>query len=497
MYYINIFKKIVFFCLILPFCFAQELTKNIHYQTEIGTYLSTSGQTPFWLRSNQYGIVPLSSQFITLRGSAHKDYDSITNTENKLKRFSYGYGLNAVVNVGKINQLLLPEAYLKVRFGAFEFYGGRRKEIVGLVDTLLTSGSYIWSGNALPIPKIQISIPNYTSIIGHGLISIKGGYAHGWFGNQIMVKDYYLHQKWLYSRIGKPNWKIKFYAGFNHQVQWGGRPIKPFIETQTGNLISKFPTGLETYLKVISGISLNTIINTPDIPTNEAWNRAGNHLGSIDLGTEISFKKVNLLMYRQSIYDDGSLFYLNNISDGLFGIALSRNKTKNGTFKILFEYLSTKNQGGSAGGGEQSISELRGRDDYFNNSLYSDGWAYNTNVIGTPAMIPLKQIKSGLISSNDIKNVPETFIANNRFQLFHLGMAGTILDTSFYLKWANSKNFGYFATPFTNIACQNSFLLSFSKSSINHITYKMALTGDIGQLFNNNLGFQINVLKSW
>ncbi|MFY7910742.1 MAG: hypothetical protein ACOVO2_14345, partial [Emticicia sp.] len=161
---------------------SQSLTSNIKYQLETGTYLSSSGTTPFWLRSNQYGIVPLESQFATFRGSAHKEYDSTRNINQKLKKIGVGYGAWAVANVGKVNQLLLPEAYIKARYGVFEFYGGRRREIVGLVDTTLTSGSYIWSGNALPLPKLQISIPNYVSIIGKGLISIKGAYAHGWFG---------------------------------------------------------------------------------------------------------------------------------------------------------------------------------------------------------------------------------------------------------------------------------------------------------------------------
>jgi hypothetical protein len=193
--------------------FAQTLLSNTKYQLETGTYLSTSGVTPFWLRSNQYGIVPLSSPMLTFRGSAHKEYDSTKNENQKLKKLDIGYGFWGVANVGKQSAFLLPEAYLKVRYGAFEFYGGRRREIMGLVDTALSSGSYIWSGNSLPMPKIQISVPNYKQI-GKSSIFIKGGINHGWFGDQSYVKSYYLHQKWLYGRIGKENAKFKFYAGF-------------------------------------------------------------------------------------------------------------------------------------------------------------------------------------------------------------------------------------------------------------------------------------------
>ncbi|KAF4530856.1 hypothetical protein B566_EDAN018889, partial [Ephemera danica] len=58
----------------------------------------------------------------------------------------------------------IQEAYAKAKWKAFELYAGRRKEIQGLVDTTLTSGSYIWSGNTLPMPKIDLSIQNYTSL---------------------------------------------------------------------------------------------------------------------------------------------------------------------------------------------------------------------------------------------------------------------------------------------------------------------------------------------
>jgi hypothetical protein len=38
-------------------CFSQTtLLSNTKYQLETGTYLSTSGITPFWLRSNQLNI---------------------------------------------------------------------------------------------------------------------------------------------------------------------------------------------------------------------------------------------------------------------------------------------------------------------------------------------------------------------------------------------------------------------------------------------------------
>jgi hypothetical protein len=477
-------------------CFSQAILTNVKYQLESGVYLSNSNQTPFWLRSNQYGIVPLESQFITMRGSAHKEYDSTKNIQGLQKRFSYGYGINTVINIGKANQILLPEAYIKIRYGALELYGGRRKEIFGLTDTLLSSGSYIWSGNSLPVPKLQISIPNYTSIFGQDLFAIKGGYAHGWFGSQGDVKNYYLHQKWLYGKIGKPHWKIKFYGGFNHQVQWGGYPIKPYIETATGKLIDNFGNDFKTYIKVVTGVSLNANEKGADltgVPLNEAWNRAGNHLGSVDIGTEVNLRSYDLFFYRQSVYEDGSLFYLNNITDGLIGISIKRKDKKEGITKVSFEHLNTTSQGGPTGSGN-TIPQLRGGDNYFNNGTYNNGWNYNGFNMGTPLITPLNKTKNSLIDKNLFTNVPNSYIVNNRVQGYSLSFIGKFQKIDFYTKLLWTHNLGIYGAPF--LAKQFSFLQQTSYQLPNY-TFITSLAIDRGKLHLNNLGCYIGIRRTF
>ena len=489
-----IFRLSIFFlCLYGEMCFSQTIFSKVKYQLESGIYLSTSANTPFWLRSNHYGIVPLESQFFTLRGAAHKEYDSTKNEQSKLKKFGYGYGASFAANVGKKSNLFLPEAYLKVRYGAFEVYGGRRREIFGLVDTTLTSGSYIWSGNALPVPKLQISVPNYTPIIGHGIVSLKGGYAHGWFGSQEDVKNYYLHQKWIYGRIGKPNWKIKFYSGFNHQVQWGGYPIKPYIEKKTGRLITNYGNDFKTYLNVITGISLNTKggLTLDGVPLNEAWNRSGNHLGTIDFASEINFKNFNVFIYRQSIYEDGSLFYLNNISDGLFGFSLTRKNIQRGIIKICFEYLNTKGQGGNRY--IDDIPQLRGIDNYFNNGIYTNAWTNEKNVLGTPLMIPLDQINNGLISKYIFSDIPDSYIINNRIQGYNISISGRVQKLNFTTKVLWSHNLGIYGTPFS--ANQFSFLQQINYQ-LPKYTLVSSLSVDKGDLYANNLGCYFGIRRT-
>jgi len=480
-------KFLIYFFIILVSVntsFAQTFFSKTKYQLETGTYLSTSGITPFWLRSNQYGIVPLSSPILTFRGSAHKEYDSTKNENQKLKKFGYGYSFWGVANIGKQSRLLLPEAYLKVRYGAFEIYGGRRREVIGLVDTTLTSGSYIWAGNALPMPKLQISIPNYTSIIGHGLISIKGAFAHGWFDNDRPITKYgKLHQKSFYTRIGKNSWKIRMYAGFNHNVQWGGE--SPFY-----SINGKLPDGFKNYINAVTG-KRGAITNSPQTSDFDA-NRVGNHLGTIDIGMDIKINNTKVFLYRQSIYEDGSLFYLNNITDGLNGISIKFNNTQF-IKKIGFEYLNTKNQGGNVFAfSDDAPAELRGKDSYFSNSQFADGWTYKNNIIGTPF---IQNYNLNFKASNELKDF---FIENNRIKLFNVSALGSFSkDLFFSLRNSFSINYGTYINPTDEPLQQISTLLSVSKSNFyfKNITFNLNLSFDTGNLYTSSFGTYIRIIK--
>ena len=485
----KLFYKTVFLIFLCPSLFGQKIFKNLKYQTSGSVYFSNSGETPFWQRSNQYGVIPLKNPGLNLEGGLHKEYDSTYSSDNRLNKFSVAYGINAVANLGRTNQILLPAAYIKVRFGVFEFYGGRRKEIIGLIDTTMSSGSYIWSGNALPIPKIQISIPNYTPILGKGLLSIKGAFVHSWFDNGF-VKDFYLHQKWLYTRIGKPNWKVKVYAGFNHQVQWGGRNTVPQYDPN-GLVIDKLPSGLDAYLHVISGISVNKGDNGVDTgrPLNEEWNRIGNHLGTVDIGTEIDFTHFNILLYRQNIYEDGSLFYLNNIQDGLLGISLKRKNVKNGLIGLIIEYLNTTSQGGETES-TNDIPQLRGRDNYLNNSTYRNGWSYkDLTPIGTPF------IPNNYTILSSLPKTPQNFTSNNRVQAVYLSLRGHYSGATWTLKYALSKNYGTYNLPYNDLI-QNTYYLSILKP-YKKFSISSSLAVDNGELFKNTLGFDFKVIRNW
>ncbi len=472
-----------------------DLKREIKYTAEVGTYLSTDGNTPFWLRANQYGTVPLTSPIVTLRGNISSDYKKAITKEDlyKLSKFDWGYGLNMVGNVGKENQFLIPEAYLKAKFGVFEIYAGRRKEIFGLVDSTLSSGSYIWSGNALPMPKIQIMNRDFVPLgITKGFLSFKGSFAHGWFENdRADVKNFYLHQKSLYFRLGKPDWKFKFYGGFNHQVQWGGVLKYPDPTNQLA-INGQVGSSFNDYLNVVTGQSLAGVGDTTKNGKNDATNRGGNHLGTIDFGFEINTNKVNILCYRQNIYEDGSLAYLSNISDGLNGISFTFKNPKNERFyinKLIIEYLNTTSQSGATGS-DNTNSRLRGRDNYFNNGVYRDGWTYSKKIIGTPFF------------TSNFESYPKTLsnilLTNNRVQAYYFGIKSTLNHTiKLETKFSYSENLGAYDFPLVKPINQFSALMNLNVPSdiLGKSNLIFSLSYDSGNLLPNTVGVYIGLRK--
>ncbi|KAA9349472.1 capsule assembly Wzi family protein [Larkinella humicola] len=478
--------------------------KEFRLFVETAFSANTAPQTPFWLRANQYGTVPATSPFGTLRGgmAANYLYDRTKPAnliKNKRRLIGWGYGLEVVGNASRKSAVLIPEAYVKGRLWGLELLVGRRKEVIGLADSTLGTGPYIGSGNAMPLPRVQLALAEYTPVgFTKGVISFRGLYAHGWFGNQGAVTHSYLHQKALYGRLGKPGWPVRFYAGFNHQVQWAGRSEVVTNENQIKN--GRFPTGFRNYLNAVTGTSLaarGDNIDTTLFSKADRGNRLGNHLGTLDIGFEISTKRFSLLLYRQSIYDDGSLFYLTNIADGLHGIRFKNNRPASYRFQIqtvLVEYLNTQSQGGAKFG---DLNKERGADNYFNHTQYIDGWSYLGRTIGTPFIPPVDDTRSELPRAQTIKNY--LFSNNNRVQVFHVGMSGTWSQRYlFQLKCSMSQNLGTYAQPFSTTLGQFSSLLVVGFPAFKRgMQARVSVASDHGALYPNSTGFQVSLRKTW
>lgn len=284
---------------------AQDST--LYYSASLSGAASTS-QTPFWLQNNQNGVIPVKGSFVAARAGIFRVYNS-----NNPRFFQWSGGAEVVGIAGRQATVFLTDAFLAGKAGPVELSIGQQKTFSGLADSTLTSGSLALSENYRPYPKVQLSTPRFVNIIpGNDVISFKFSYSDGLlgpagihYGNVSRVKDIYLHHKAFYIKLGKHTHKLNVYAGFNHQVIWGGED-----QIFTGGLNRS-----DAYEYVVFG---------------KAWggSRVGNHFGTIDVAAKWNGNKWNVFLYRQSIYEDGSLANLSNIADGLNGLRFKRNARK-------------------------------------------------------------------------------------------------------------------------------------------------------------------------
>ena len=415
----------------------------------VGGGYTSGAYTPFWLRANQFGEVPTWESYYHAGMSAKMEY-------RKGRRADWAMGATARVNLTETrSDFFFQEAYIKGKFGIFELSAGRKKYIQGLADTTLSSGSYILSGNALPMPKIEVVVNDYWApgFLG-GIAAFKGNFVHGWFDkDRSNVTQVYLHQKSFYGRLGKPSWPVKFYGGFNHQVQWGG--TKRYLPASITNASGSKTSVLSDYLYVITGKSLaGAGGDTATYGANDGFNRLGNHLGSVDVGMEIELKAGKLFFYRQSVYEDGSLFHGNNITDGLHGISFTRH-VEQGLLKIVFEYFNTTSQGG-AGGSGNTVAALRGQDNYFNNGDFPEGWSYMGKGLGSPLMT--------LDSETGLNPTFNTYFDNNRVEAFYLGAEALLGENHLTFRGSLSNAIGFYGYEYLPVKRQISAGLQWQRA---------------------------------
>ncbi|NIJ54960.1 capsule assembly Wzi family protein [Dyadobacter arcticus] len=462
--------------------FQQEDTlQNKTYKNawvELAGYGSSASRTPFWLHANQWGTVPTSGQILSLRAGFEGRRQLSKDTSSR--GWSVAYGVDLVGNLSEHSKLLAPQLYAGIAFKGFQLTVGRRKQYVGFNDHELGTGAYMWSGNALPIPKIQLGFENYTRLIKNFLY-FKGFYSDGYMDkNRPVTSELKFHNKALFVRIGKPNGKVQLHGGFNHAVQWGGK--SPYF-TENGRM----PGGIGNYWYVVSGFKPNGKVQGASSFDN--GNRIGNHVASLDGGLELNLRSVNILFYRQNLVEDGSLFYLNNVKDGLNGITFTfkpidaRNFTLN---RLTLELLYTKSQGGST---VTDGNGIRGKDDYFNNGQVRDGWSYYGRGIGTPF------ITAG--TENTWPRYADFFTNNNRVWVLHAGVQGKLSSATWTTKLSYSSNQGTYDQAFENRAYQFSGILAVAQPVkwLGGSTIKAAVSVDNGKLFENAVGVMLAFRK--
>ncbi len=408
---------------LLPFFGSYAQQGLVNFQLEAQAIGTSSDQVPFWFRSRQDGSLPLSGYSGSLVGYVYKDYDT-----TRRRTIDWGIGLEGRANGSKSEtDMILVQANAKIKLAMFEIRAGRWRGQAGLTDTLLTSGAFSISGNALGLPQVQISIPEFYPLsFTNGWVALKGSFSHGWLG-QVPISEFYwvnkaetyFHHKSLYGRFGKPGGVLGLYGGFTHQAFWGN-------EAQIFG--ANYDLALwESYKSVLLG---------------QMWalSKVGNHLGSIDLGLQLNFNSVRLLAYRQFFYEAGALAHFANIEDGLNGLSLTNKRFDSSQKrlqwkKFLLEVMYSMDQAGNL----SSPATPTGHESYYNHYLYSEGWSYKKVGIGTPLFTTRREAKPG-------QAFADQYFINNRILAFHIGLLGSWRGYQIKALATSSYNKGTYAT---------------------------------------------------
>jgi hypothetical protein len=434
----------------------------------IGGVSAGFGDTkPFWNFSNQYGKYSLDP-FSELAGLKIEAIDSSDSF------ISFDYGLEMYSRLKQNEAFYMHQGYAEIKSPYLVFWAGRKEEIMGTQDSLLSIGSATWSRNVRPIPKLVVATPGYVAVpFTKGYLELNGALAHGWFEQGRYVENVYLHQKHLHVRIGG-DYFINASLGLIHFAQWGGSSPDPNY--------GELPSDLDAYKRVF--FVQNGDSSTVNI--NEAINKLGNHLGSRTYRIDLKPKLFSLSVYYQTLFEDGSGLAHEFYRDGLSGISFKTKDPQQIINHIVLEYLHTTYQSGPTHNITDSVKTI-GNDNYFNNYIYRNGWTYQNMTIGTP-----------LITSPVFNEDGSERILNNRVQAFHLGLGGQLGQIQYRSFFTYSINKGLHSLAIDPPKNQFSWYFETTLPAIwKGIDLNIMLAADIGEMYGNNLGVNLVFRKSF
>ncbi|WP_084165621.1 capsule assembly Wzi family protein [Dyadobacter crusticola] len=489
------FTAITFLWSVCSFGQKNSLPANLSAKAELGVIAASNKTTPFWLRTNQFGVIPTDAPAALASAAVRRNYVFYDSVSKKARKFDWSASVNPVLVYSKANdaKVLLPEAYASVRFKNVEFYAGRRMELMGLGDSTMSMGFYSGSGNALPIPKVQIGTIGFTPLkFTKNFLAIHAGFSHGWFATNYL-EGVRLHQKFMYFRFGKPKSNVKVYAGLNHNVLWAGQADYLKNEPDLAK-DGKFPSSWSLYPNIVFAYTPKNWYEKNGYGAFDSY-RLGNHLGSYDFGVEAKVLGYNMFVYHQHPFEDVSSMIFKNVPDGLFGVSFKTSTASAGNMfrltRLTLEFLTTKDQSGSTF--YIPGSKFQGADNYLNHSQYTQGWSYQGNAVGTPFIIPGKDMDQSKPKSG-------RFYPNNRVNVWYAGAQANLGNSwQFGFRGSFSRNFGTPGASFEPPRSQLSLLASagYKLPKLRNTSLIARLSTDSGEIFRNSTGGFLGISRIW
>lgn len=458
---------------------------SLKYETEIHASFSSGEYTPFWLVSNLQGLGSPRKNNGYVRGAIFKDLD-------KSRRFSWGAGAELVGGWRLQSPFYIHQLYGELKYRSINLLVGSKALWCEYNDPKLSSGSLLFSGNALPIPQIRAGIFDYVPFPGtKKWMSVKGYISYGMFtdgrwqkswaaDDSKRTKNVLFHSKGLWLRFGNTDrFPLTGDVGIEMATQFGG------IAYKDGKVLH-IKHGLKEWLKAFF-----PVYRTHDTFLGEQSSIEGNMVGQYTIALQWTPADAdwNVRGYFEHFFEDQSMMTFEyGWKDGLWGIEgiLPKNRFVS---KIVYEFLYSKDQAGAVNNdtSEKVPEQVSGRDNYYNHSMYT-GWQHWGMGIGNPLMI------SPVYNADHLLMFYTTRIIGHHFAF--AGNPSEEIDYRLLLSY--TKNWGTYSHPLPEVLDNVNGLLEvkWHPKRLKGWYAGIGLAFDAGDMLGKSFGIGLSIGKS-
>ena len=484
-------KKLFYLILFLGCMCIHTVHGKGSWTSDWGTSASLSGGSgrylPFWAHTCTYGIAPATSNALLFLGAdvAYKTsngffFESGVNIAGWLAASVADNGMD--VN-GAVDRLYASAGWKMLRADI-----GMLPHQKELGELSITGGNMMWTSNARNLPGINLK-SDWIPVLKW--FAIRGNLAHYKMNDNRAVFGTMLHDKSLEAKF-TINSRVSVSAGLEHIVQWGG----------TSERYGDQPASFNDYVRIFFAMK-----GGDDALETDKINVLGNHLGREYARIDWTADSFGLVLQYDKPYEDGSGLRLLNVPDGVWTVKFDLKDSKSFVNELVYEYVNTTWQSGPLHDRPATEEEmknqdpsdpfygrisLRGRDNYFGNSVYESGWTYYGCIIGLPLI-------GGLVFDDDgiVRNV-----VCSRVRAHHLGIGGNLTEGCPYkLKATYSRNYGRYDQSEDSVYATAPWQLSMAmevgvqrKITKLPVEFWVGAYSDLGKLYQDSFGLTLKVI---
>lgn len=460
---------------------------------------------PYYISSNRHGIITQNYNALLTVGAWHK--------MNMQKRFSYGFGISAIGGYSNKRaysrynaetetfythdeapaMLWLRELYGEIKYRGVFLTAGLKEHTSKMLNSALSSGDLVESGNARAIPEVRVGFLDFQDIpFTNGWVQIDGDISYGKFTDNDYMRNHYNYYNY---HLTTGSWYTYKHAYFRTRpserfsVTIGAQAAGVFGGTtynyRDGKLFGepyKHPDGIGDFFEMF--IPRNT--------TEEGF-VLGNHLGSWDFMARYRLKNSDeIKAYFQWPWEDGSGIGKLNGFDGLWGLEYKR--SGHGIIDgVVIEYLDFTNQSGPMHWdpddtpGTTITDRAEGADNYYNNSFYNSYANYGMSIGSAMLRSPIY----------NLDGYP-AYVCS-RIRGFHVGINGQITpDIDYRVMGSYRRGWGTGIIPLCSIMEDTSVSVdaTYRVPSVAGLTINAQVAFDAGTMYGDNFGAMVSVSYS-